>query len=50
MKTPARILGLGAAAPTLRLAAADVGAAWGRRGGKARVAACAPDEDTLTLA
>ena len=35
--------------PSLRLAAADVGAAWGR-GGRGQVAVCAPDEDTLTLA
>src|SRR5262249_25284633 len=39
----------GAAAPTLRVTAADIGAAWGR-GGRGQVAACAPDEDTLTLA
>jgi hydroxymethylglutaryl-CoA synthase len=44
-----RVLGVGAAAPGLRLAAADIGAAWGR-GGRGRIAACAPDEDTLTLA
>src|SRR5512144_1417422 len=44
-----RVLGVGAAAPGLRLAAADIGAAWGR-GGRGHIAACAPDEDTLTLA
>lgn len=44
-----RVLGVGAAAPELRLQAADVGAAWGR-GGRGEVAVCAPDEDTLTLA
>jgi hydroxymethylglutaryl-CoA synthase len=44
-----RVLGVGAAAPALRLAAADVGAAWGR-GGRGQAAICAPDEDTLTLA
>jgi hydroxymethylglutaryl-CoA synthase len=44
-----RVLGVGAAAPTLRLSAADVGAAWGR-GGRGEAAVCAPDEDTLTLA
>jgi len=43
-----RVLGVGAAAPELRLHAADVGAAWGR-GGRGDVAVCAPDEDTLTL-
>jgi hydroxymethylglutaryl-CoA synthase len=46
---PIRLLGVGAAAPGLRLAAADVGAAWGR-GGRGHTAVCAPDEDTLTLA
>jgi len=46
---PVRVLGVGAAAPELRLRAADVGAAWGR-GGRGEVAVCAPDEDTLTLA
>jgi hydroxymethylglutaryl-CoA synthase len=44
-----RVLGVGAAAPELRLRAADVGAAWGRAG-RGEVAVCAPDEDTLTLA
>jgi len=44
-----RVLGVGAAAPELRLQASDVGAAWGR-GGRGEVAVCAPDEDTLTLA
>jgi hydroxymethylglutaryl-CoA synthase len=43
------ILAVGAAAPSWRLAAADVGAAWGR-GGRGQAAVCAPDEDTLTLA
>ena len=44
-----RVLGVGAAAPELRLSAADVGKAWGR-GGRGEVAVCAADEDTLTLA
>src|SRR4051812_1253107 len=44
-----RIRAVGAAAPSLRVTAADIGAAWGR-GGRGQVAACAPDEDTLTLA
>ena len=44
-----RIRGVGAAAPALRVAASDIGAAWGR-GGRGHVAACAPDEDMLTLA
>jgi 3-hydroxy-3-methylglutaryl CoA synthase/uncharacterized OB-fold protein len=41
---------VGAAAPSLRLAAADVAAAWDRGGGRGRIALCAADEDTLTLA
>ena len=45
----ARIRGVGAAAPALRVTAADIGEAWGRSG-RGQVAACAPDEDTLTLA
>jgi len=44
-----RLLGVGAAAPSLRLSARDVGAAWGRAG-RGQVAICAADEDTLTLA
>ena len=44
-----RVLSVGAGAPSLRLAAAEVGAAWSR-GGKGQSAVCAPDEDTLTLA
>ena len=47
---PVAILGVGAAAPSLRLAAADVGAAWGSGGGRGSVAVCDADEDTLTLA
>src|SRR5690349_16769442 len=43
-----RIVGVGAAAPDLRVSAADIGAAWGR-GGRGQVAVCAPDQDTLTL-
>ncbi len=50
MAQPVRILAVGAAAPALRLAAADLGAAWGRSAGKGQAAVCAPDEDTLTLA
>ena len=41
--------GVGAAAPRCGCTAADIGAAWGRSG-RGQVAACAPDEDTLTLA
>jgi hydroxymethylglutaryl-CoA synthase len=47
--SPVRVFGVGAGAPALRLDASDIGAAWGR-GGRGRIAACAPDEDTLTLA
>ncbi|HEX5614333.1 MAG TPA: OB-fold domain-containing protein [Acidimicrobiia bacterium] len=47
---PTRVLGVGAAAGSLRLAAADVAAAWNRPPGRGQVAVCAPDEDTLTLA
>ncbi len=45
-----RILGVGAAAPSMRLAAIDVNGAWGRAGGRGQVAVCAADEDSLTLA
>jgi hydroxymethylglutaryl-CoA synthase len=45
-----RVLGVGAAAPQTRVAAADVAAAWDRRGGRGQVAVCPPDEDMLTLA
>jgi hydroxymethylglutaryl-CoA synthase len=45
-----RLLGAGAAGPSLRLAAADVAVAWGRGAGRGQVGICAPDEDTLTLA
>jgi len=45
-----QLLAVGAAAPSWRLAAADVGAAWARGGGRGQAAVCAPDEDTLTLA
>jgi hydroxymethylglutaryl-CoA synthase len=47
--TPVSLVAVGAALPTFRLAAADVGAAWGGKGGKSSTAVCAPDEDTLTL-
>jgi len=48
--TPVALLGVGAAAPSLRLAAADVAGAWGSGGGRGTVAVCDSDEDTLTLA
>lgn len=50
MTSTARILSVGAAAPTLRLAASEVNAAWGREGGRGTAAVCGPDEDVLTLA
>jgi 3-hydroxy-3-methylglutaryl CoA synthase len=43
------ISAVGAAAPAWRVRAANVGAAWGRKGGSASSAVCAPDEDVLTL-
>ncbi len=47
---PVRILGVGAAAPALRLPVEAIQAAWDRKGGRGQVAVCAADEDTLTLA
>ena len=44
------VLAVGAAAPAHRLPAAEVAAAWGRRGGRGQAAVCAADEDVLTLA
>ena len=44
------ITAVGAAAPSLRISASAIGAAWGRSGGRAISAVCAPDEDALTLA
>lgn len=44
-----KILAVGAGAPGLRLATADVNAGWNRKGGRGHSAVCAPDEDTLTL-
>jgi hydroxymethylglutaryl-CoA synthase len=48
--TPVSLLAAGAATPTLRLTAGDVGAAWGARSGSSTAAVCAADEDALTLA
>ena len=45
-----QLLGVGASAPRRRVAAADVAAAWGRRGGRGHAAVCPADEDTLTSA
>jgi len=47
--TPVALLGVGAAAPTLRMAASEVAGAWGG-GGRGAVAVCDADEDALTLA
>jgi len=47
---PVAVLGVGAAAPSLRMAASEVGAAWGTGAPKGTVALCDADEDTLTLA
>ena len=44
------VAGVGVAAPSLRLAAKDVNAAWGRGGGRGQVGVCRSDEDPLTLA
>ncbi|KKC06915.1 OB-fold domain-containing protein [Mycobacterium nebraskense] len=49
MTSSAFICAIGAAAPSLRLRAGDVAAAWGSRGGKGQAAVCAADEDALTL-
>jgi 3-hydroxy-3-methylglutaryl CoA synthase/uncharacterized OB-fold protein len=46
---PVRIRAVGAAAPSFRVDAKEIGAAWGR-GGRGVTSACAPDEDALTLA
>lgn len=47
---PVGIAGVGVAAPSLRLAAGEIGRAWGTGGGRATLAVCDADEDTLTLA
>jgi len=47
---PVALLAVGAATPSLRLAAKDVARAWGSGGGRGTVAVCDADEDTLTLA
>lgn len=44
------IRAVGASAPTFRLPATDVAAAWGSRAGKGQAAVCGADEDALTLA
>ncbi|MGA2521484.1 MAG: OB-fold domain-containing protein [Acidimicrobiales bacterium] len=47
---PVAILGVGIAAPSLRMAASEAGRAWGTGGGRATLAVCDSDEDTFTLA
>jgi hydroxymethylglutaryl-CoA synthase len=47
---PVGITGVGAAAPSLRLARSEVGGTWGAGSGRGSVAVCDADEDTLTLA
>jgi hydroxymethylglutaryl-CoA synthase len=47
---PVGIAGVGVAVPSLRLTAAEVGRTWGTGGGRATLAVCDADEDTLTLA
>ncbi|MHB8340600.1 MAG: hypothetical protein ACYDB7_05425, partial [Mycobacteriales bacterium] len=49
MTGPVGVLGAGAAFASLRLAIADIAAAWGERGGSGHLAVCAADEDPLTL-
>lgn len=44
------ISGVGVAVPAWRVQSSDIGAAWGRAGGRSISAVCAPDEDALTLA
>jgi 3-hydroxy-3-methylglutaryl CoA synthase/uncharacterized OB-fold protein len=50
MGGPVYLHGVGAATPGWRVPTAEIAGAWGRRGGRGRVAVCAPDEDVLTLA
>lgn len=47
---PVGIVGVGVAAPALRLSQNDLARAWSAGGGRAAVAVCDGDEDTLTLA
>lgn len=47
---PVGVLGVGVAAPSLRLATSEARAAWGEGGGRGKVAVCGADEDALTLA
>lgn len=47
---PVGLVAVGAAAPTLRLAVAEVAGAWGAGSGRGMLGVCDADEDTLTLA
>lgn len=47
---PVGLVGVGAAAPTLRLAVPEVAKAWGAGSGRGTLGVCDADEDTLTLA
>ena len=47
---PVGIAGVGVAAPSLRLGAAEVGRVWSAGGGRGTLGVCDADEDTLTLA
>ncbi len=49
MTAPVFVLAVGVGTPSLRVAAADVAAAWGDGAARGAVGACAPDEDVLTL-
>ncbi len=47
---PVGVVGVGVAAPALRLAPGEVAKVWGTGGGRGSLAVCGADEDTLTLA
>lgn len=47
---PVGVLGVGVAAPGLRLSRAEVSSAWSAGSGRGSVAVCDADEDTLSLA
>ena len=47
---PVGVLGVGVAAPSLRLPAREAAAAWSAGSGRGTVGVCDADEDTLTLA
>lgn len=47
---PVGVVGVGVAAPSLRVPVAEVSAAWGASGGRGTLGVCDADEDTLTIA